>query len=100
MTNAQITNAWLYMAERWRTYVLPQSRDEIDMRLRVWREDVGDEYEPVVLAALRTFADREFPPNIGQVADVIADAKTKLRMSSVQDPSVDELVEVITTGMP
>lgn len=68
MTDNEIKMLLAYTAETWpQNYELPTRRDQLEIRVAVWRDQLGDLDAPLVRAAIADCADEPFPPAPGQL---------------------------------
>jgi hypothetical protein len=86
MDNREANVLWLYMAEVWPHYRVPETVEEIELREQVWLDLLGDLEPNLVRAVIANMATREFAPTPGQIREAADEAVARMRHEHAPDP--------------
>jgi hypothetical protein len=89
VTDGEIQLAWLWCEETWTAFRIPEHQFLQEVRLKVWRDVLGDLDADLVQAALASLAYREFPPAPGKVREQ-AQSIQAMAIDAPRIPDVDE----------
>lgn len=89
MTEDEVRAVWLYAAEVWPNYPLPEDETAETIRMQAWMRNLADLPLRTVQAAVDSLSTRDHPPKVGQVR-VEAMRLTRAAAGIDEPPDVDE----------